>query len=69
MLIHTGKGERERVEPERRLDGQQFTKLGRKYQHDRVYLQSINTEKHLLLKSLYRAVFLDDDISLWWLYC
>jgi hypothetical protein len=23
-----------RVEPERRLAGQQFTKLGRKYQHD-----------------------------------
>ncbi len=23
-----------RVEPERRLDGQQFTKLGPKYQHD-----------------------------------
>ncbi len=23
-----------RVEPERRLEGQQFTKLGRKYQHD-----------------------------------
>ncbi len=36
-----------RVEPERRLEGQQFTKLGRKYQHDSLYLQSINSDKHL----------------------
>jgi hypothetical protein len=34
ILIHTGKGEGRRVEPESRLEGQQFTKLGRKYQHD-----------------------------------
>jgi hypothetical protein len=27
-------GERGRVEPDRRLEGHQFTKLGRKYQHD-----------------------------------
>jgi hypothetical protein len=27
-------GEGERDEPERRVEGQQFTKLGRKYQHD-----------------------------------
>jgi hypothetical protein len=35
IFIHTGKGKRGegRVEPERRLGGQQFTKLGRKY-HD-----------------------------------
>jgi hypothetical protein len=32
ILIQTGKGGR--VEPERRLEGQKFTKLGRKYQHD-----------------------------------
>jgi hypothetical protein len=32
ILIHTGKGGR--VEPERRGDGHQFTKLGRKYQED-----------------------------------
>jgi hypothetical protein len=32
--------ERGRVEPERRLEGQLFTKLGRKYQHDWLYLQS-----------------------------
>jgi hypothetical protein len=35
------------VEPERRLVGQKFTKLGRKYQHDLLYLQSINSDKHL----------------------
>jgi hypothetical protein len=29
--------------PERRLEGQKFTKLGRKYQHDLLYLQSINS--------------------------
>ncbi len=28
-------------EPERRLEGQQFTTLGQKYLHDRLYLQSI----------------------------
>jgi hypothetical protein len=27
--------------------GQQFTKLGRKYQHDYLYLQSLNFDKHL----------------------
>ncbi len=36
-----------RIEPERRLEGHQFTKLGRKYQHDWLYLQSINSDKHL----------------------
>jgi hypothetical protein len=30
ILIRTGK----KFKPEKRLDGQQFTKLGRKYQHD-----------------------------------
>jgi hypothetical protein len=34
ILIHTGKGGRGESEPERRLEEQQFTKLGRKYQHD-----------------------------------
>jgi hypothetical protein len=34
MYFDTGKGEEGGVEPERRLEGQQFTKLGRKYQHD-----------------------------------
>ncbi len=46
ILIYTGKGGG-RVETERRLEGQQFTKLGRKYQHDWLYFQSINSEKHL----------------------
>jgi hypothetical protein len=45
--VHTGWGVGGRVEPEGRLVGQQFTKLGRKYQHDWLYLQSINSAKHL----------------------
>ncbi len=32
VLIHTGR-KGGRVQPERRLEGQQFTELGRKYQH------------------------------------
>ncbi len=36
-----------RVEPERRLEGQQFTKLGRKYKQNWLYLQSIHSDKHL----------------------
>ncbi len=38
------------VEPERRLEGQQFTKLGRKYQkyqHYWLYHQSIDADEHL----------------------
>ncbi len=39
-----GWGVEGRVEPKRRLEGQQFTKLGQKYQHMiEMYLQSINT--------------------------
>ncbi len=45
-LFRQGKGGG-RVELERRLEGQQFTKLGRKYQQDRLYLQSTNSDKHL----------------------
>jgi hypothetical protein len=56
--IHTGKGgEVVRVGPERRLEGQRLTKLERKYQYDRLYLRSINSDKHL-----YRSIFLDDNI-------
>jgi len=40
------------VEPERRGEVQQFTKLGRKYQHDWLYLQSIKSDKHLF-KSIF----------------
>jgi hypothetical protein len=43
-------------------------KAGRKYQHDWLYLQSINSDKPLSAKSLYRSIFLDDDILLWCLY-
>ncbi len=42
---HRKRGWMGRVEPERRLEGQQFTKLGRKYKHDWVYIQSINSDK------------------------
>ncbi len=43
-LFTQTRGEKGRVEPERRLDGQQFTKLCPKYHHDiGLYLQSINT--------------------------
>ncbi len=46
--LERGEGEgRGRVIPEKRLKGQQFTKLGRKYQHDWLYLQSINSDKYL----------------------
>jgi hypothetical protein len=51
MRLIEGKEKREEggggVEPERRLEGQQFIKLGRKYQQDWLYLQSINSDKHL----------------------
>ncbi len=46
ILIHTGKGGGA-VEPESRLEEQQFTKLDRKYQHGWLYLKSINPDKHL----------------------
>ncbi len=32
--VYSDRKEGRGVEPERRLEGQQFTKLGRKYQHD-----------------------------------
>ncbi len=38
ILIHTGGGGGGEVELERMEEGQQFTKLGWKYQHDRLYL-------------------------------
>jgi hypothetical protein len=66
-LFTQGRGGR-RVEPERRGERQQFAELGRKYQHDWLYLQSINSYKHLPLKSLWRSIFLDDHILLWCLY-
>jgi hypothetical protein len=40
-------GGRGKVKPEGRWEGQQFTKLDRKYQHDWMYLQSTNSDKHL----------------------
>ncbi len=55
------------VEPERRFEWQQFTKLSRKHQHDWLYLQSINSDKHLPQSPL-QSNFFDDDILLWCLY-
>jgi hypothetical protein len=46
-LIHTGKGGGGRVEPQRRGEGQQFSKLRRKHQHDCISM-SMNSDKHLL---------------------
>ncbi len=36
-----------RIEPESWLERHQFTKLDKKYQHDWLYLQSLNSDKHL----------------------
>ncbi len=41
--------------------GQQFTKLGRKYQHDWLCRQSINSDKHLPQSPFTGQFFLDDD--------
>ncbi len=62
------KGRGRRVEPERRLEVQTFTKLGRKYQQNWLYLQSINSDKHLPQDLFTGQFFLDDDILLWCLY-
>ncbi len=65
LYFDTGKGEGGRESWTREeLEGQQFTKLGLIYQHDWLYLQSINPAA----KSLYRSIFLDDNILLWYLY-
>ncbi len=53
-LFRQGRGE---SEPER-LEGQQFTKLGGKYQHDWLYLQSINSVKNLPLSHFTCLFFL-----------
>ncbi len=61
LYFDSGKGEGGRDEPERRLKGQQFTKLGLKYPHDWLFLQSINSDK-LLPQSPLQDYFLEDDI-------
>ncbi len=63
---HTGKGGG-RVEPERRLEGQQFTKLGRKYQHNWLHLQPKNSDKHLP-RSPFTGQFFRWRHLLWCLY-
>ncbi len=63
ILIHTWKGGGgERVETERRLEGQQFTNLGRKIP---TWLTASPAYKLWLTPSLYRSILLDDDILLW----
>ncbi len=52
---------------ERKLKGQQFTKLGRKNQHEWLYLPSINFDKNLP-QSPFAGQFLGDVILLWCLY-
>ncbi len=47
-----------RVEPERRGKRQQFAKHGRKYQLDWLYLQSINSDKHLPQSPFTAKIFL-----------
>jgi hypothetical protein len=47
ILFTQGRGKEGEVEPERRFQRQQFTQLGPKYQHDWLYLQSVNSDKHL----------------------
>jgi hypothetical protein len=48
ILIHTGKGGRGRVEPERQLEGQQFTKPDKKYYlDDCISSLHINSDKYL----------------------
>ncbi len=61
---HREGGRGGRVKPERSLEGQQFTKLGRKCHHDCQYLQSINSDKHLVRSSFVGQFFLDNDILL-----
>ncbi len=60
--LHRVGGGGSRVEPERKGEGQQFTKLGRKYQQYWLYLQTINSEKYLP-QSPFTGQFLDDYVS------
>ncbi len=53
------------AEPERRLDCQQATKLGRTYKHALLYLQSTNSDKHLPQCPFTGQYF---SILLWCLY-
>jgi hypothetical protein len=47
VLWHREEGEVQECWTGEKVRGQQFTKLGRKYQHDWLYLQSINPDKYL----------------------
>ncbi len=63
---HRERGESWNREKVRERERQQFKKLGRKYQHDWMYLQPINSYKHLSQSPFAGKFFLDDDILLWW---
>jgi hypothetical protein len=67
-LFTQGRGGR--VEPERRLEGQQFTKLGRKYQHDCLYLHisQVTKEYGWIGPSGFSLLFLDGLGPFCWLY-
>jgi hypothetical protein len=57
------------TQPKRRLEGQQFTKLGQKYQHMiEIYLQSLHSDKHLPQSPFTGKFFLDGNLSLWFPY-
>jgi hypothetical protein len=49
-------------------EGQQFTQLSPKYQHDCPYLQSINSDKHMPQSPLTGQFIFNGDILLWCLY-
>ncbi len=50
------------------LEGQQFTKLGGKYQNDRLYLPSISSDEHLPQKVPLQVNFLDDKKFIFGVY-
>ncbi len=64
--LHREGGEGEGIEPEIRLERQQFTKLGRKYQHTNM-TECISSLQNLI-NTCSKVPFLDDDILLWYLY-
>jgi hypothetical protein len=59
---HREWGEGGSVEPQRKGEGQQFTKLGLKYQQYCLYLQSIKFDKHLPQSPFTGHFFADNDV-------
>ncbi len=75
ILIHTGKKGGGRVEPERRVEGQQGRSQSWVENTNKTecsqeigYLQSINSDKHLPQSLFTGQFFLDDDILHWLLW-